>query len=181
MDTVKCLVVYYSRTGTTQRLGDAIAEVIGADTEAIVDRKGRGGPLGFVGGGKDALLKKTTEIEPVKHDPADYDVVIIGTPVWASTVTPAIRSYITAEADRLPQVAFFLTTGGTGIDKTFETMAELAGKPPIATLGLRAKQVKGAVFADSVHAFEMKLRVTMGEADPEPAEETADEEDMPTP
>jgi flavodoxin len=174
MTPTKYLVVYYSRTGVTQRLGDAIAEVLGARHEAIVDRKDRSGPLGFMSGGKDALLGKATGIEPIKNDPAQYDLVLIGTPVWAGTVTPAVRSYLAAEADRLPQVAFFLTTNKTGTEKTFEAMAELAGKAPVATLGLRSKQIKRAVFADDVREFATKLNVAMGDKNQQPIEETAD-------
>jgi flavodoxin len=137
----RCLVVYYSRTGTTRQVAERIAELLDADLGEVTDLKDRSGAWGFVVGGKDARFKKPTEIGEPAQAPADYDLVAIGTPVWAWTVTPAIRTYLTRHREELPEVAFFLTTGGTGMESTFETLEELCGKPPRAMLGLRQKDV----------------------------------------
>jgi len=153
----KALVVYYSRTGTTKQVAEAIADGLGAELEEIVDTKSRKGMLGFVAGGKDARLNKPTEIQDVRSDPSAYNLVVIGTPVWASSVTPAIRTYMTRCKDALPGVAFFLTTGGTGIDRTFEQMAELCGKQPITRLALRTKEVRKGQASDKVEAFVREL------------------------
>jgi flavodoxin len=154
--------VYYSRTGNTERVGKLLAEKLGAQTEAIIDTKSRDGVLGFIGGGKDQLLGKETEIEPIAHDPGDYDLVVVGTPVWAGSVCPAVRAYLTAQSNRLPRVAFFLTTGGTGIDKTFNRMAEISGCAPLATLGLKTRDVKKDRFHNDVDAFVAQVRAALG-------------------
>jgi len=153
----KALVVYYSRTGTTKQVAEAIAGGLRAELEEIVDTKSRKGMLGFVAGGKDACLSKLTVIEEARSDPSAYDLVVIGTPVWASSVTPAIRTYMMRCKDALPGVAFFLTTGGTGIDRTFKQMAELCGKEPIARLALTTKEVRKGQAADKVEAFVKEL------------------------
>jgi flavodoxin len=142
MGEKKCLVAYYSRTGTTRQVAEAVAKELGADLEEIVDRKKRRGPMGFVIGGKDAATKKLTEIDEPRSDPASYALVVIGTPVWAGTMCPAVRTYITRVKDTLPDVAFILTTGGSGVSRTFADMAELCGKEPVAQMGLTAKQVR---------------------------------------
>ncbi len=153
----KALVVYYSRTGTTKQVAEAIADGLGAELEEIVDTKSRKGMLGFVTGGKDARLNKPTEIHEVRSDSSAYNLVVIGTPVWASSVTPAIRTYMMGCKDNLPGVAFFLTTGGTGVDRTFKQMAELCGKQPIARLALTTKEVRKGQAADKVEAFVKEL------------------------
>ena len=153
MGEKKCLVVCYSRTGTTRQVAEAIAERLHAELEEIVDRKKRSGPLGFVIAGKDAKLKKLTEIDEPRNDPGAYDLVVIGTPVWAGTMCPAIRTYITRFKDRLPDVALFLTTGGSGVDGTFRAMAELCGKEPLARLALTTKQVRKEDWSSDVQAF----------------------------
>jgi len=137
----KALVVYYSRTGTTRRVAEAIAGMLACRVEEVTDTKARAGVLGFVVGGKDAWLRRLTAIGPLTSDPADYELVLIGTPVWAWTMSPAIRTYITQQRGRLPVVAFFATAGGTGIRRTFRQMAELCGKQPRAVLGLYAGDV----------------------------------------
>lgn len=153
----KILVVYYSRTGTTKTVGTAIAEQLAADAEEIEDKKKRGGILGFFGGGKDSFRKHLTTIGNAVHSPSDYDVVVIGTPVWAASIAPAVRTYISQCEGRLPKVAFFLTTGGSGIDRTFRHMAALCGKEPVAVLGLRAREVKKGDPAELVRAFAEKV------------------------
>jgi len=151
------LVVYYSRTGNTQKVAEAVAGELGCDLERIDDTKERTGLTGWFRSGRDALRRKETEIGPPQNDPAGYDLVLIGTPVWAWTVTPAVRAYITAMKDKLPDVAFFATTGGTGLSKTFRHMEELCGKAPVATLGLTEKPVKRDQYAQDVREFVAKL------------------------
>ena len=70
----KALVVYYSRTGTTAKVGKAIAEALGADLEEITDKTSRKGITGWLKGGKDSLTKKTTPIGEIQNDPAAYDL-----------------------------------------------------------------------------------------------------------
>ena len=153
----KVLVVYYSRTGTTQKVAEAIASRLGADLERIVDRKERHGATGFASGGKDAMLKRLTQIDDPVKDPVEYDLVVIGTPVWAWTMSPAARTWITRMKAGLSQVAFFLTTGGTGIERTFSHMAELCGRTPLATLGLTQKAVLKGPWQDDLSRFVAQL------------------------
>ena len=131
------LVVVYSRTGYTRTVAQAIAEELGCDLEEIRDTKDRDGVTGYFGSGKDALLKKEAEIEPPEHDAGDYDLVVMGTPVWAATISSPVRAYLANHLPDGPELGFFLTTGGTGIDRTFRHMREMTGKDPLATLGLK--------------------------------------------
>ena len=153
-----CLVVFYSRTGTTRKVAGQIAQALGCATEELTDAKGRAGLLGAIKGGGDAFRKKLTRIGKAANDPGDCELVVIGTPVWAGSMTPAVRTYITEQKDRLPQVAFFLTTGSSGIERTFRHMEDLCGTPPKATLGLRQKEVLKGDPAAAVRAFVEKLR-----------------------
>ena len=153
----RCLVVYYSRTGVTRKVAEAIAEMLQCDIEEVVDTKKRGGPIGFVIAGKDAALKKLTVIQPTEKAPASYELVVVGTPVWAGTVSCAMRTYLSQNKDALGKVAFFLTTGGTGVEKTFEHMGELCGKSPLACLSLRTKEVRKGNYLDRVKEFVQKI------------------------
>jgi len=138
---MKSLVVFYSRTGVTKRVAGAIQTLLGCDVEEIVDLKKRGGLFGFIVAGKDAMLKKQTPIKPLEKNPADYDLVIIGTPVWAWTMSCATRTYIMQNKENFRNVAFFCTAGSSGIDSTFRHMEELSCKKPLAILGIMTKEV----------------------------------------
>ena len=110
---MKRLVAYYSRTGITKRIGEELAEALEADSEEIVDQKSRKGRIGWLKAGMDATLQKMTEIK-VQKTPKDYDVVIVGTPIWNGRVTPAIRTYLQSHDFSKRKIAFFTTQGGDG-------------------------------------------------------------------
>jgi len=50
-----------------------------------------------------------TEIAQTTKVPDDYDLVIIGTPIWAWKPTPAIRTYISQNNLAGKKVALFYT------------------------------------------------------------------------
>jgi flavodoxin len=138
----KVLVVYYSRTGNTKRVASDIARVLNADIEQVVDKKDRSGLRGFLIAGKDSIRENLTEIEPVKYDPALYDLVVLGTPVWAGHMTPALRTYITATRTQLKQIAVFTTSGSTKPDKIVQKMESLAGKKAVSSIGFFSADFK---------------------------------------
>src|SRR4030042_2007717 len=129
---MKALVVYYSRTGNTKKAGEDIAKELKADSEEIIDRKNRKGPLNYLSAGREAMKKKLTEIAPLQKDPAKYDMVIIGTPNWGSNISCAARTYISQNRDKLKSVAFFCTAGGGSNGHIFSDLKELCGKSPKA-------------------------------------------------
>ncbi len=106
---MKSLVIYYTRTGKTKFVAEAIATQLGADVEEVVDLKKRQGKIGWIMSGKDASRQSLTEIAPTKKAPADYDLVVIGTPIWAWSPTPAIRTYISQNNLSGKKVALFYT------------------------------------------------------------------------
>jgi flavodoxin len=118
---LKSLVVYYTRTGNARFAAETIAAEIGADVEEIIDMKKRSGAMGWLSGGSDARRGKETEIAPTKKSPADYNLIIVGTPVWASRPTPAVTTYLKKNNLSSKKVALFFTQGGkkpTAIDQT---------------------------------------------------------------
>ncbi len=88
------LVAYYSRSGTTSRVAQELATVLGADIEEIQDTVSRSGPLGYLRSGFQAFSKKLAVIRPFAHPCADYDVVVIGTPVWAGGMSSPVRTFM---------------------------------------------------------------------------------------
>ncbi len=153
---MRALVVFYSRTGVTKKACNAIANALRtADpttevtVEEIVDTVDRSGIVGWLGGGRAATLKRPTEIEPIEADVASFDLVVIGTPVWAWTCAPAPRTFCEQFAAQLSTVAFVATMGGSGDRGAFEAMGKLCGTAPVATLALRERFVK----ADSPEHF----------------------------
>jgi len=140
----KVLIVYYSLTGKTQGVAEDLARRCEADIERITDTKKRTGWWGGFMAGKDASQENLTTLGAITKNPADYDLVIIGTPVWAWNMTPAVRTYIGTHKDSFKSVAFFVTAGGTPADKIVAKMAILAGKPALASAGFVQDDFKPA-------------------------------------
>lgn len=106
---MKSLVVYYSRTGNAKFVAEIIAAELGSDIEEVVDLKSREGKLGWMSAGREAMSGKETQIAPTKKFPQNYDLLIIGTPVWAWGPTCAIRTYLNNNDLSGKKVALFFT------------------------------------------------------------------------
>lgn len=106
---MKSLVVYYSRTGNAKFVAETIAAEMGSDIEEIVDLKKREGKLGWMSAGRDATGGRETQIKPTTKVPADYDLIIVGTPVWAWRPSAAIKTYLCKNDLSGKKVALFFT------------------------------------------------------------------------
>ena len=150
---MKTLVVYYSRDGTTRKVGEEIAKTIGGDVEEIFDTVNRQGALGYMLAGRDAMRKKLTTIKETKKDPNAYDLVVVGTPIWGGNMTPPIRTFLTQNNDRIRNVAFYCTEGGSGGPNAFKDMEEACGKKPKAMLEVTEKNVATGQYMQKVKKF----------------------------
>lgn len=138
----KTLVVFYSRSGHTEQLALRLAELIGADTERIRDNTARGGWLGYQRCAIEAFLGHTPKIRPCRYRPQDYDLVIIGTPVWVWNMSSPVRSYVDHYRGKLTRVAVFCTCGGSGDNKVLDDLERLLGRPALARLSVKEHQIE---------------------------------------
>ena len=150
---MKKLVVYYSLTGNTKSLAENISKSLNCDIEEIIDKKNRRGFFGFLAAGRDAFLKRITEIDNIKKDPKNYDMVIIGTPVWAGKITPAIRTYLLNNKDKIKKFAFFTTSGASASDKIVKNLEDILNKKCDSFLNLSTKEIKNTLFKEKLENF----------------------------
>ncbi|AOL04215.1 MULTISPECIES: NAD(P)H-dependent oxidoreductase [Burkholderia] len=132
MNSGKVLVVFYSRTGTTRRAASALVAMLDADIEEIVVKQGRSGPFGYLRSLVEAVNRKPADIVRSKRDLSAYDLVVIGSPVWAGCVSSPVRAYLEANWRRLPRVACFCSFAQRGAESALEQMRMLARKSPLA-------------------------------------------------
>jgi len=153
---MKILVVYYSRTGKTRAVAQMIAKKLNSDTEEIIDLKKRTGVIGYIFGGRDAMKKSLTKIKNPVRNPSKYDLVVVGTPIWASTMVPAVRTYL--KNSKIKKAALFYTAGGIGSEKVFEDMKETIGKVKImGLLGLSGKDIRNG-YEEKLNSFIKKIK-----------------------
>lgn len=117
------LVIYYSFEGNTRFIAEAVAREIKSDVLELKvknDIKTKSF-LKFLWGGKQVLQKKTPELLPLDKNPEDYEIIFIGTPVWAFTFAPALRTFLKDVKLKDKKIALFCTHEGSAA-KTFEDM-----------------------------------------------------------
>jgi len=135
------LIVYYSRTEITANVARSLKKELNADIEEIKDTKNRSGAIGWIRSCLDAVRKVPAKIKPIEKDPSIYDTVIIGTPVWASTMASPVLTYITENKTKFKDIAFFCTCGSGGYEETFVNMEEIIAKKPLETLFLTKEDI----------------------------------------
>jgi flavodoxin len=154
---MNALVAFYSRTGTTKKVAEELSSLLKCASEEIRDTKNRKGILGWLSAGRDATTERLTELEPLNYDPASYELVIIGTPMWNHRMSVATRTYLTQYKNSFRSVAFFCTHQFTD-HCPFVEMESLSGKMPVATLKLhRKKDVKSGLYINKLREFVDKL------------------------
>lgn len=105
----------------------------------------------------EAARKRPSRIAPAKYDPSLYDLVVIGTPVWAWSVSSPVRAYLMENKARLRQVAFFCTLGNRGSESTFAQMQDLAGKAPRTKAAFKTRDVAAGGFPPRLAEFMQTL------------------------
>lgn len=142
----KILLVYYTRTGTTEKAAKYMAERLGCALEEIRDSVERKGAVGYLRSGREAMRKKVPEIKDLKNNVREYDLVVIGTPIWVYAMASPVRAFILKHGKDFKKVAFFCTMGGDA-GKTFDEMARLSGKNPLASVELLSRDVMKGDYA----------------------------------
>lgn len=138
----RALVIFYSRTGATRQVARLLAKKLDADLLPIEDVRPREGMLGYLRSVLEAEHATLPDIVPVAFAPQEYDLVVFGTPVWASHVSSPMRRFLHDHAtSQIPRIAFFCTFGGRGAEGAFRDMRDLAGRDPDATLALSDRDV----------------------------------------
>ncbi len=126
MENKKILVAYYSYSGNTKEVAEAIHQKVGGDifeirTEGTYPDEYR--PMteqakkeieeGF-------RPKLTTEVADISQ----YDIVFLGSPNWWGTITPQVSSFIASCNMTGKTVVPFITHGGGGVQETISDMTK---------------------------------------------------------
>ena len=159
MREIRTLVVYYSRSGHTRAVAEEIARSFGgAEVEEIRDTVDRAGLRGYWRSFRDAMRKRTTTLVNSGRNVGDYDLVVVGGPVWVGAPSSPVRTWLIAHAGELHAVAFFLTHGGSARDEVLAALAVISGRSPVAELSVRVREVGSADAGARIAAFADAVR-----------------------
>jgi len=93
-NTIKAIVLYYSRTGDTRVVANTIQAALDCDLQEIKDLKDRSGIKGFWEGMSDVSDKVAADIKPETLDLDAYQLIVICSPVWGQQFAPAITTFM---------------------------------------------------------------------------------------
>ena len=123
---MKTAIVYYSMHGNVRYVAEKVAKELGADlielkpVKAYPDK----GAMQFIRGGSAVTFKKKPDLEPYSFIASDYDLVIIGTPVWASNFTPPLRTFFEDNDLTGKKIAVIATSAGGNSTKCLQAVKE---------------------------------------------------------
>jgi flavodoxin len=151
------LTIYFSRTGATRKIAEEIHARCGGELEPIEEPRGRAGILGYFRSAREALKRTTSKIRPAKLHPGNFDLVILGTPVWAGHMSSPMRAYLEAHKGELKRVAFFCTLGGSGAANVLAELAALCERVPVATVAVTDAEIKQGRYGRALDEFAAAL------------------------
>ena len=123
-ENAKILVAYYSYSGNTKEVAEAIHEKVGGDlfeikTEGSYPEEYRPMTVQAKKEIEDGWRPKlTTSVTDISK----YDVVFLGSPNWWGTITPQVSSFLENYDLSGKTVIPFITHGGGGVQNTVRDM-----------------------------------------------------------
>lgn len=145
------LCVYYSRTGNTEKLMREIAQELKCELVKLDDGVDRSGLRGWLRSGMQAMSRRLPEVKPLKTAfPLDlYDLVIVGTPVWAGRCSAPVRSFLSEYGEKLRKTAYVVTrSSDIRYEEVFDQMDMYVRSPRISAVTIRPNTVGSTFWRD---------------------------------
>lgn len=134
---MKTLVLFYSFTGNTKRLAELLSKTLDAELCEVTCNTYS---YGAWGGLKQAWHFFTGGVAPVempKTKSENYDLIVIGGPVWGARPSPPVRALLKIAQEKAPKLAIMLSCDGTSQrypgEKAMDEIVDAATKKPVAT------------------------------------------------
>jgi flavodoxin len=131
---MKVVVVFYSYDRNCTFVAERLKSQLNADLIQIQmkDDKRRRGFAKFFWGGGMVFMKKKPPLKPYAFDPAAYDLIVIGAPVWAGSPAPPLKTLLSDTAMSGKKVALFVCHGGGKGNALGKFKAMLGGNEIVA-------------------------------------------------
>ncbi|HEX3001024.1 MAG TPA: metalloregulator ArsR/SmtB family transcription factor [Methanoregula sp.] len=143
--TIRACVIYYSYSGITRRIAEGIRNASGCDVIGVRTKTPYSSFTAYTTGVLRSRKMACDPIEPEEIDVSDYDLLIIGTPVWAWKPAPAINAAIQALTGCEGKMAVIFTTCNNHPGEALPLMSkalEGRGVNVMAAISLNAEDTK---------------------------------------
>jgi flavodoxin len=135
----KKLIVYYSLTGSTKILAQALAQSIKADLLEITLEKElpKKGFFKYLTLGTQASFGVKPAIKELKKNPLDYDIIIFGSPVWAGTYASPFNTFFSKVDIKGKITAFFCSYAGSSGSTLINFKKKLSDNSIFGEIGIK--------------------------------------------
>ncbi len=162
----RILVVVYSHTGTSRRLSQLLCSQFGWQLGTVLESYPRVGGLGTLRCVLDSLFRRRPLIRYEGPDPAGFDMVVLVSPIWAGRLAGPMRSFVTGQRQRLPQVAVVSVMGAQGAPAALAEVAQLMDRTPFFATAFTAREVDDGSCASHLQAVGLALQAAGSEGVP---------------
>ena len=105
-------VVYFTRTGTSKRVAEKIADKLACEVIQVKDNMNWGGIFGFIRAGFYSSTNRKVKIEIVGNLKGAEEFILV-TPLWAGGIAPAGKAFF--ETIPLNQIHLVVTSDGSSL------------------------------------------------------------------
>ncbi|MBI4846042.1 MAG: flavodoxin family protein [Candidatus Omnitrophica bacterium] len=128
----KIAIIYYSFSGNTKSVAEILKEIFETREYEVtmISLEPVDEATSFLKQALRAFFKKKAAIrEDIVYNLSGFDMIALGTPVWAFAMAPAMRTYLSSCRDIVGKnILLFATYGsGAGKDKCVNEMADIVG------------------------------------------------------
>lgn len=156
---MKTLILYYSRTGSTQAIADALAMALDAKIATIKCPRYSGGWFRYLLAGYDSVKGRLPPIDVPDLTFRDFDSIVLGTPIWTSYPATPMRSFLSSNPKLPDRVSLFLTYGGhSPPQKAEQFVSDLVPVKLGTTLSIAQEAVVDGAYSELVAKFVQELR-----------------------
>lgn len=125
---LRILTACFSRTGNTNRIAAQIQDLIGGDRFDIVPATAY--PADYEATVEQARQERARDYRPPLRERMDtlagYDIVLLGHPIWAMTLPPVMRTFLSGHDLAGKTVAPFCTHKGYGRGESAAVIVRMA-------------------------------------------------------
>ena len=112
---MKSAIIYYSYTGNTRKIAlDLRNYLTKQGSVELMELKALDESRSFFGQVRRALFRKEAEIEDTEFDLSRFDLICLGTPVWAFGPAPAMNTFLKKCFGPENKTVVIFTTYGSG-------------------------------------------------------------------
>lgn len=156
------LVVFYSYSGTCRRAAQLLASHYGWPLAEIRDARPRAGFMGDLRCVLDSMLRRRPAIRYEGAAPADFDAVVIVSPIWAYQMAGPMRTFLAENAGRLRRLAQVTIMNAAGASNAVGEATRLLQRAPVLTAEFLTREIQDGSGTTRLLAFGEALASASG-------------------